>query len=85
MYGGFVYYELVISIEHDCLNRTKLSSKKRAQYYSGHENIIFLHDNVRHMLRRTSKTTWKHSISPTTHPYSPDIIPSDDHFFQPSE
>ena len=84
-----VYYELLKSNETitGVLYRTQLMrlsralKEKCAHYYSRHDKIILLHDNVRPHVAAPIKTyletlKWKvltHSL------YSPDIAPSDYH------
>jgi len=58
--------------------------EKRAHYYSRHDKIILLHDNIRPHVAAPIKTyleTLKWEVLP--HPsYSPDIAPSDYHLFR---
>jgi len=58
--------------------------EKRAHYYSRHNKIILLHDNVRPHIAVPVKTyletlNWEVLLHP---PYSPDIAPSDYYLFR---
>ncbi|GFY16902.1 mariner Mos1 transposase [Trichonephila clavipes] len=65
-----------------CLSRAL--KDKRPQYNERHDKVILQHDNARPHVAKVVKTyleTLKWEVLP--HPlYSPDLAPSDYHFFQ---
>jgi len=89
---GVVYYELLQPNETitgalyriQLMRLSRALKEKRAHYYSGHDKIIFLHDNARPHGAAPVKTyleTLKWEVLP--HPsYSPDIVPSDYYLFR---
>ena len=89
---GVVYHELLKPNETitGAVYRTHLMrlnqalKEKRTHYYSRHDKVILLHDNVRLRIGAPVKTyleTLKWEVLPHTL-YSPDIAPSDFHLFR---
>ena len=88
---GVVYYELLKPNETitGALYRTQLmrlsrALKEKRAYYSRHDKIILLHDNIRPHVATPIKTyleTLKWEVLPHP-PYYPDIAPSKYHLFQ---
>jgi len=87
---GVVYYELLKPNEitgalyqTQLMRLSRVLKEKRAHYYSRHDKIILLYDNARSHVAAPVKTyletlKWEVLSHP---PYSPDIDPSDYHFF----
>ena len=89
---GVVYYELLKPSETitgdryrtQLMRLSQVLKEKRPQYQERHDKVILQHKNARPHVARPVKeylVTLKWEVLPNP-PYSPDVAPSDYHFFR---